>query len=426
MEALTSRLTPIAAVLGALLLATACGRSSQDLASLPSPATEPPDAATSDDGVTERYAAARQRTDVPVTGTADVALPAPEPAPRPSADEPAAALGPLIEMSPPSALADPPGAGRVLVSTVEGQVFAVDLESGAKDVVMDLRDRIAVGGEQGLLGMAVDPQGERLYLDYTAADGDTEIRSWALDDTGMPVDDGEGLLHLKLGQPFDTHNAGNLVFGPDGALWIATGDGGGFGDPGGMAQDDRSLLGKMLRVLPDPAGGVRTVSSNPDWARPEIWGVGLRNPWRWSFDRATNRLWIADVGQNVVEEISVVGADEPRPNFGWDDVEGWRPFDGERSVAFIEPAITYGRDDGCSVTGGYVYRGEQNPGLYGWYLFADFCGGWIRAVPADAPGQEPVEVISKISSVVSFGELEDGELVALTSAGIQPIVAPAD
>lgn len=419
-----ARLRRVATWAVALQLVASCGVSSGTVDPEASPASERgPETETE---VRERYTAAAARTTPPVTGTADVPLPRPRAAPRPTGSEPALALGPLIATAPPAALADPPGPGRVLVATVEGQVLAVDLVARTTEVVMDLRDRISLGGEQGLLGLAIDPQGDRVYLDYTAVDGDTEIRSWALDDEGLPVDDDEGVLHLRLGQPYETHNAGNLVFGPDGALWIATGDGGGFGDPGDVAQDDSSLLGKVLRVLPDPDGGFRTLASNPDWSRPEIWGIGLRNPWRWSFDRATGRLWIADVGQNVVEEVSVASPDEPRANFGWDDLEGLRPFEGEPAADFIDPVITYGRDDGCSVTGGYVYRGEQNPGLHGWYVFADFCGTWVRAVPADDPGREPVEVISAISSVVSFGELEDGELVALTAAGIHRLVPPVD
>lgn len=384
--------------------------------------------AVADDGVeeatTRRYVEARGRTDVPVSGVVDVPLPAPRAAAAPVGQRPSLALGPLIETAPPSALADPPGPGPVLVATVEGQVLAVDLPSGPLEVAMDLRDRVQVGGEQGLIGMAVDPDGERIYVNYTDDRDDTVVRSWALDADGMPVDaDGDGILHLVIGQPFDTHNGGNLVFGPDGVLWIGTGDGGGSGDPGGVAQDDRSLLGKILRVLPDPDGGVRTVSSNPDWDRPEIWAIGLRNPWRWSFDRETHRLWVADVGESDLEEVSVVPADDPRTNFGWDHVEGTRPFDGEPSDDFVEPSITYGRDDGCAVTGGYVYRGTANPGLYGWYVFSDFCGRWVRAVPADDPGADPMELISPVSSVVSFGELENGELVVLTAAGIQPLVA---
>jgi glucose/arabinose dehydrogenase len=211
------------------------------------------------------------------------------------------------------------------------------------------------------------------------------------------------------------------VFGPDGALWIATGDGGGAGDRGEVAQDDGSVLGKMLRVVPDPAGGVTAPRSDAGWERPEIWGIGLRNPWRWSFDRETNRLWIADVGQNTIEEVSVADPDRRRPNFGWDLLEGDNRYEGEARPGLIDPPVTYGRDLGCSVTGGYVYRGDDLPGLYGWYLFGDYCGGWIRAVPADDPEREPVELAADLGGVISFGELDDGELVVLTTEGLRPL-----
>jgi glucose/arabinose dehydrogenase len=308
----------------------------------------------------------------------------------------------------------------VLVTTLDGRVHAVDLDRRTTEVVLDIRDQISTGGERGLLGMAIDPSGRRLYLDYTDTHGDTDVRSWALT-AGRP-DPGEGVLHLEVGQPFQNHNGGNLVFGPDGLLWIGTGDGGGAGDRGEVAQDDGSLLGKMLRVMPITTGGVLAPASNPDWERPEIWGIGLRNPWRYSFDRETHRLWIADVGQNTIEEISVVDGDQERPNFGWDTVEGANDYEGEPQPEFTMPVVTYDHDEGCSITGGYVYRGSDIPGLYGWYLYSDYCSGFVDAVPADDPTSDPVRLVDGAGSVISFGELEDGELVLLTATGVQRIL----
>lgn len=376
------------------------------------------------------YSAAADRTTEPVPVSArEVALPETSSPGEPVGDDPALSLGSLFELPAPSAVADPHGPGPVLVTTLDGRVHAVDLDAGTSDVVLDLSDRVSTGGERGLLGIAVDPDAERVYLDYTDEGGDTDIRSWPLADgvpvaTGPGTDDGAGVLHLRIGQPFENHNAGNLVFGPDGALWIATGDGGGAGDRGEVAQDDSSLLGKMLRVLPDPDGGVTAPASNPDWERPEIWGIGLRNPWRWSFDRATDRMWIADVGQSTIEEVSVAAPDAAMANFGWDILEGNNEYEGEGFPGLLGPSITYGRDDGCSITGGFVYRGEANPGLYGWYLFSDYCQGWIRAVPSDDPESGPTELSEPIGNVISFGELEDGELVVLTIDGIRRIEAP--
>lgn len=371
------------------------------------------------------YSAAAERTsDVAVVAEGPT-LPTPRPATTPTGNDPSVALQPLLALDAPSSVADPPGPGPVLVTTLDGRVHAVDLASGASEVVLDLSSAVSTGGERGLLGAAIDPDGERLYLDYTDDGGDTDIRSWPLADGVPQGGPDDGVLHLEIGQPFENHNGGNLVFGPDGALWIATGDGGGVGDRGEVAQDDSYLLGKMLRVVPDPAGGVSAPASNPDWERPEIWGIGLRNPWRWSFDRMTHRLWIADVGQNTIEEVSVVDGDASAPNFGWDVREGDNRYEGDASDDFVDPVITYGRDGGCSITGGYVYRGDEIPGLHGWYLFSDYCSGWLRAVPADDPTAEPVELLADLGQVISFGELDDGELVVLTTDGVRRLVAPS-
>lgn len=368
------------------------------------------------------YTQAERRTSDPADPGRPLALPITEEPSGPTGTEPALALGAAIPLPGPSALADGPGPGPVLVTTLDGLVHAVDFETGDATVVLDLSDRTSADGERGLLGIAVDPDGERMYLDYTDEQGDTEIRSWALDAEGLPVETDE-VLHLEIGQPFENHNGGNLVFGPDGALWIGTGDGGGAGDAGEVAQDDGSLLGKMLRVIPDPDGGVLAPTTNPAWARPEIWGIGLRNPWRYSFDRETGRLWIADVGQNTIEEVSVIDGDADRANFGWDTVEGANDYEGEPDPSFTTPVVTYDHDDGCSITGGYVYRGEANPSLYGWYLYADYCTGFIRAVAADDPTAEPTLLAEDAGNVVSFGELETGELILLTSTGLRPILA---
>jgi glucose/arabinose dehydrogenase len=337
--------------------------------------------------------------------------------------DPAIALEPIVDLPGPSSVADPDGPGPVLVSTLDGRVHAVDLDDGSAEVVLDLSDRVSTGGERGLLGLALDPDGERLYLNYTNSSGDTEIRSLPMDGD-RPAEGIDGsVLHLEIGQPYRNHNGGNLVFGPDGALWIGVGDGGSANDPAGVAQDPDVLLGKMLRVVPDPAGGVSALASNPAWGeRPEVWAIGLRNPWRYSFDRATGQLWVADVGQDAREEVTVVDPASQDPvNFGWNRLEGSRPLAGEDSPELTGPTFEYTHDEGCSITGGHVYRGSEIDSLRGWYLFGDFCGGWVRAVPADDPAAGPVELVSGFGPVLSFAELEDGELLVLGQEGVSAV-----
>jgi glucose/arabinose dehydrogenase len=339
--------------------------------------------------------------------------------------DPVISLREIAAFDSPSAVVDLEGPGPVLVTTLDGRLHELDLDSGSTEVVLDLSASVTTGGERGLLGAAADPDGDRLFLNYTNLDGDNEIRSWPIGDDGRPAGGADdGVLHLAIGQPFENHNGGNLVFGPDGALWIGTGDGGSGGDPGEVAQDPGSVLGKMLRVIPLPEGGVEAPSTNPEWGgRPEVWAIGLRNPWRYSFDRATNALWIADVGQEEIEEVSVVAPTEELPNFGWDDVEGLEPYEGELRTDQVQPVLTYTHDDGCSITGGYVYRGSAVPELFGWYLFGDYCGAWVRATPAHEPEQGAIELLSDVGAVISFAELEDGELLVLTTAGITAVEA---
>ena len=308
------------------------------------------------------------------------------------------------------------------MTSLDGRVHAVDLETGTTSVVLDISDRVSDGGERGLLGIAIDPEGERMYLDFTNRRGDTEIRSWPLGANGLP-EAGEGTLHLEIGQPFENHNGGNLVFGPDGALWIGTGDGGGAGDRGEVAQDDSYLLGKMLRVTRTRRWGAR---SQVERQLGTSGGLGHRAAQpvalllRPCDEPAVDRRRRPEHDRRGVRRRP----DAERPNFGWDTVEGANDYEGEPSREFTAPVVTYDHDDGCSITGGYVYRGDELPSLYGWYLFADYCTGFIKAVPADDPTDEPTVLALDIGNVISFGELDDGELVVLTSSGIQRLLSP--
>jgi glucose/arabinose dehydrogenase len=232
---------------------------------------------------------------------------------------------------------------------------------------------------------------------------------------------------LETDQPAGNHNGGNLVFGPDGLLYIGTGDGGSGGDPWGNAQNPRSLLGKMLRLDVSQAGGERYAipPDNPFAGEgahaPEVRATGLSNPWRYSFVRATGELWIGDVGQNSWEEIDAVPSRPGGANFGWRTMEGFHCYDpakGCEAKGLTLPVHAYGRADGCSVTGGYVYRGGAIPELAGAYLFGDYCTGRIWTIRRSAGGAAEVRrLLESQASISSFGEDAAGELYVCDHGG---------
>ncbi|WP_240506526.1 PQQ-dependent sugar dehydrogenase [Thermoactinospora rubra] len=291
------------------------------------------------------------------------------------------------------------------------------LRDGRSRTVVDLSGEVSGGNEQGLLGVAFHPSGRWLYLDWTDADGDTHVTEWAYD--GRRATARRDVLTQD--QPYANHNGGQLAFGPDGYLYIALGDGGGAGDPQGNGQDLGTWLGKILRI--DPRGRPYEVPEDNPFAgrrgaRPEIWAYGLRNPWRFTFDRQTGDLWIGDVGQNAWEEVDVQrAAAKGGQNYGWNLREGRARFRDGQARGLTEPAIVYplGRDGNCSVIAGFVYRGARIPWLRGRFLYGDFCAGWIRATPADDPGEG--RRVGTVEQLSSFGEDHDGELYALSLQG---------
>jgi glucose/arabinose dehydrogenase len=241
---------------------------------------------------------------------------------------------------------------------------------------------------------------------------------------------------LSVDQPQPNHNGGQLAFGPDGDLYVALGDGGGAGDTGtghaagGNGQSLSTLLGKILRIDPRPSGNA-AYTIPPDnpfvgraGARGEIWAYGLRNPWRFSFDRATGDLWIGDVGQNAWEEVDMVpavgGRDAGRgDNFGWNRLEGTHPYTGAVPSDTVAPVAELSHTDGaCSVIGGYVYRGDAIPGLRGTYVFAYFCAGELLGLVADADGEyRQVDLGVRAPQVTALGQRDDGELFLLSQDG---------
>lgn len=352
-----------------------------------------------------------------------------EPVSRPELDTIRLALAPVADgLSAPVFVTHAgDGSGRVFIVEKTGSIRILAEGRLLDAPFLDLADRVISSGyEQGLLGLAFTPDYAAsgfFLVNYTDRSGDTVVSRFRVTTDPEVADETSEVRVLRIDQPAANHNGGMLAFGPDGRLWIGTGDGGGANDRYGNGQNPATLLGKMLRldVTLDPAQPYTVPADNPwvagDWngqnVADEVWAVGLRNPWRYSFDRVTGDLWIADVGQNRVEEINVVRSGSPGGlNFGWPVAEGDDCFQGagcDRSP-FVPPVATYSHGaDGCSVTGGYVYRGQRFPALGGAYLYADFCSGRIWGLDASEPA-DPVLLLESGSAISSFGEDEAGEL----------------
>jgi glucose/arabinose dehydrogenase len=314
--------------------------------------------------------------------------------------------------SPVHVVSTPSEPRRLYVVEQGGTIRVVEGGRLRSRLFLDVRSRITAGGEQGLLGLAFDPayaSNRLVYVNYTDTSGDTRVVRYRTD--GRRVRPGTARLLLRVDQPYSNHNGGNLVFGPDGRLYVGLGDGGSGGDPEGRAQNPRALLGKMLRL------NVRRPGS-----RPQIVGLGLRNPWRYSFDRETGDLYIGDVGQGAIEEVDFTPRRSPGlENYGWDLYEGSRRFEeGEPGPGrLVFPVFEYGREGGsCSVVGGFVYRGKARPSELGRYIVGDYCSGYVwsfEVAGGDARGvrREPF----RLEGLTSFGEDVAGEIYAVTQGG---------
>jgi glucose/arabinose dehydrogenase len=338
----------------------------------------------------------------------------------------------------PTAFAARPGSDVLYVTEQTGRVDTI--RGGKAATLIDLSGSVLAGGEQGLLGLAFSPDGSKLYIDYTCKNTNDCVDELTMQGDSVNVKSRRALLRVKDPQP--NHNGGQLAFGPDGMLYIALGDGGAAGDQGpghdvgGNAQSLGEVLGKILRINPAAsATAPYTIPrDNPfvgrDGARGEIWSYGLRNPWRFTFDRSTGDLWIGDVGQNKWEEVDFaksVGASAGKPgtnagrglNFGWNRFEGTHPYTGDPPSNAVGPIFEYSHNDGgCAVTGGYVYRGAAIPALRGAYLWADDCIGQVHAFVQQAnkaAGERALGV--KADQLSSFGQDNAGELYVLSLAG---------
>lgn len=324
----------------------------------------------------------------------------------------------------PLALTIRAGDPALYVAEKTGRVVAIRGGQVDRQSVLNLSQEVSLGGEQGLLGMAFSPDGQYLYVDFTDVNGNTRIEEFAMGE--RVADPASRREVLSVEQPYSNHNGGNLVFGPDGYLYIGLGDGGSGGDPHDNAQSLSTLLGKMLRISPRPSGDAPyTVPSDnpfvgePD-ARPEIWAYGLRNPWRYSFDRETGDLWIGDVGQSAWEEVDLQpAASSGGENYGWNRVEGTHDYSGDGRHGSTPPVYEYSHDHGgCVVTGGYVYRGSAMPDLVGAYVFADFCLGQLEALRLhDGQVVGLAAVGAVLEGVTSFGQDAAGELYVMSIGG---------
>ena len=331
------------------------------------------------------------------------------------------------------------GSGRVFVTEQVGRVLIYDGETLLSTPYLDIRDRVRAGGERGLLSLAFHPNyasNGYFFVNYTNLSGATVVSRFSVTSDLDVADPESETIFLQAAQPRRNHNGGQIHFGPDGYLYIGMGDGGGAGDPGNLAQDLSTVLGKMLRVDIDQASTATAPASNPFLttpnARPEIWAYGLRNPWRFSFDRLTGDMFIADVGQNALEEISFQASDSTGgENYGWRLMEGSRCFNPaancNRSSSLVLPILEYsnaGGNCGGSVTGGYRYRGARHPQLSGTYFFADYCTGDFYAAYEENGTWTLLGPRETAISFRTFGEDEGGEIYFADSGVVYRIDAP--
>ena len=361
-----------------------------------------------------------------------------EPTPPDDPDPPGEPI--LIEVADgldfPVHLTSPPDDPRLFVVEKLGAIRVIEDGQVLPTPFLDLRGEVSGGSEQGLLSVAFHPDyasNGRFFVDYTNRAGDTRVVEYRVSADPARADPAPVRTILSVDQPFANHNGGLLVFGPDNMLYVGLGDGGSGGDPQGNGQDLGTLLGKILRIDVDAGTPYAIPPDNPfvgqAGARGEIWAFGLRNPWRFSFDRGSGELFIADVGQNDIEEVNARPGSEGGVNYGWSVMEGSECFQDDDcdGTGLALPVIEYDHGDGCSVTGGFVYRGNALPELQGHYFYSDFCSGFVRSfrlAGAAAVEERSRPELEPGGSVTSFGEDAEGELYLLIREGSVHRIAP--
>jgi glucose/arabinose dehydrogenase len=329
-------------------------------------------------------------------------------------------------LSNPLYLTAPAGDDRLFVVEQSGRVQIIKGGVVLPQPFLDVTARVLSGGERGLLSIAFHPlyaTNGYVYVSYTDLAGDTRIERYSVRPTSADAaDPTSAQLILSVAQPYANHNGGLVVFGPDGMFYVGLGDGGSGGDPQNNGQNRGTLLGKLLRLDVDGGTPYAIPAGNPfigqAGARPEIWALGLRNPWRFAFDRVSGLLYVADVGQNQWEEISVVAANRPGVNYGWRILEGSQCYAAAtcNTQGLERPVVEYSHDDGCSITGGLSYRGSLVPAIVGHYFYSDYCTGFLRSFRYEN-GQAVDERswdVGDLGSVLSFGEDGAGELYVLS------------
>lgn len=314
----------------------------------------------------------------------------------------------------------PAGDPRLFIVEKTGRIRILDDGAVAAAPFLDISAKISTGGEQGLLGLAFHPgyaENGRFFVNYTDTEGDTRIVGYTVSADRDAADPASAQELLAVDQPYRNHNGGWIGFGPDGLLYVGMGDGGSGGDPQGNGQNPDVMLGKILTLDVD-AGGP-----------PKVFASGVRNPWRNAFDG--DDFYIADVGQNRWEEINVIPAGQPGLNLGWNTMEGPGCYDAAvcDESTLVLPIHSYTHDEGCSITGGYVYRGAAIPALDGLYFFADYCAGVLHSLRKSGEGASDVtsynDAFGSIGDVTSFGVDAAGELYVMTGVGALMKLVPA-
>jgi glucose/arabinose dehydrogenase len=339
------------------------------------------------------------------------------------------------DLEAPVYLTAPPGDPRLFVVEQRGRIRVIRDGRLLPRPFLDISEKVGYGGERGLLGLAFHPRyaaNGRFYVNYTDRHGDTRVERYGATPSADTADPSSARPVLFVAQPYANHNGGDVLFGPDGMLYVGMGDGGSGGDPHGNGQSLGTLLGKLLRLDVDHAEPYAVPADNPfvgrSGARPEIWAYGLRNPWRLAFDSTEGLLYSADVGQNLWEEVDVAPAGAKGLNYGWNRMEGAHCYGiGLCSREGLTlPALEYGHGDGCAIVGGFVYRGRALPAETGRYFYSDYCSGWLRSFRYEngAATESHAWRVRSPGPVLSFGEDAAGELYLLAANGTVYQLAP--